>query len=421
MQDSGGAMTGKDQPDRRAIVCGISADHGFALAALMVGVARHNPGFQGAYVVFHDGLDAAQQAKLRALWPKTQFQTFNVDTLARRFGPGVDIAPARAMYSPLVFAKFEMPDLLEAYDKCLWLDVDILVQGDFTDAWAFEALAWRPLPEGAFARRAEAMTAFAGLRRDGYPLLNGGVVGMGQGLRNHIEAPDLYAMAARIMAQVGAHGLDELALFFAACERGLPLHLLDQRFNHPVVAPGGRTAALVHAIGPDKFWNAAPLQLAYPEWGQHAAAWSGPGFAGPQRLGGPATPDSALKATRNQAFWLGVYEVLRPTLPPRLRPDLRSDGPSLRLFIANLPETTHLRLTRQKTDRKIGVELCFEADETLAPLLLSRIRAVKLPKGKPLDALRTKQGWSFGAIVPMPDCVAAIARIMEQLETVPAH
>jgi hypothetical protein len=46
---------------------------------------------------------------------------------------------------------------------------------------------------------------------------------------------------------------------------------------------------------------------------------------------------------------------------------------------------------------------------------------VKLPKGKPLDALRTKQGWSFGAIVPMPDCVAAIARIMEQLETVPAH
>jgi len=67
------------------------------------------------------------------------------------------------------------------------------------------------------------------------------------------------------------------------------------------------------------------------------------------------------------------------------------------------------------------VELCFEADETLAPLLLSRIRAVKLPKGKPLDAVRTKQGWSCGAIVPMPDCVAAIARIMEQLETVPAH
>ena len=75
--------------------------------------------------------------------------------------------------------------------------------------WALEGLPWRPLPDGALARRAEVMAAFAKLRRDGLPLLNAGVVGMGSALREQLRSVDLYAM--------------------------------------------------LHAICPDKFWNAAPF------------------------------------------------------------------------------------------------------------------------------------------------------------------
>lgn len=408
-------MTSHNQNDRRAIVCGISADHAFALAALIVGVSRHNPDFKGDFVVFHDGLSAQQKKDLSQLWPQIHFRPYGLDTVTARFGRGPALAVLTAMYSPLILAKFEIPDLLLDYDKCLWLDVDILVQGDFSAAWDFNGFAWRPLPNGAFGRRTEVMSAFADMRRDGVPLLNGGVVGMGQGLRGRVTPADLYAMAARILDAVGAHAVDELALFFITCERDLPLHQLDKRFNHPVVAPGGREAVLLHAIGPDKFWNSSPLQLAYPEWAQNAGEWR---FDGPSRLANAQamTPDAALKAARNRSFWLWVYDTLRADLPYRLRPDLRTDDAMLRLFIAGLPDAVHLRLIRQKTERRLGVELCFPDDETSVAALADRLGSVRSAKRKSLDASRHGKVWTYAVVVPMAETAAMLKQIMDAIE-----
>jgi hypothetical protein len=399
--------------DRRAIVCAVTADHAFALASLIVGFRRHNPEFAGVFVVFHAGLTAEQQAQLQTLGAAIVFRDFGTDVLARRFN-GADVPGAvLARHSPMIFAKFEMPDLLAEYDKCLWLDVDILVQGNLADLWAFEVLAWRPLPPGAFARRAEVMAAFDDLCGDGrLPLLNGGVLGMAQGVP--IASADLYAMAARLMTTSSATSVDELALYFLAASRGVPVHLLDMRFNHPVVAPGARDAVMVHAIGPDKFWNAAPLQLAYPEWAQNLHAWlaaGGAGYDGPQRLADvqAATPDAALKAARNRAYWQQVYGDIRQGLPTALQVDLQSDGKGLRFFYAGT--TAYLRLVRQATERRIGVELHFQDDASLAPALFAQLDQASIPgltKGKTLDLAQTKQGWSYTALVPIDLCAQAI-------------
>ncbi len=390
----------------------------------MAGFRRHNPGFDGVFVVFHDGLGADQQEQLRALWPRIDFRLYTGAVLARRFGPDTDISAALALYSPMIFAKFEMPDLLASYEKCLWLDVDILIQGSLAPVWEFDALAWRPLPEGAFARRAEVMAAFADLRGDGsYPLLNGGVVGMGPGVLGVVSTADLYAMAARLLAQTGAHSVDELALYFCAAATGVPLHRLDLRFNHPIAAPGGRAAVMLHAIGPDKFWNSAPVQLAYPEWALNLAAWQdegGAGYGGPVRLAEvqPATPDLALKAARHADYWQGVYNGLRRGLSPRLTVDLQSNGPALRFFLRGLPDTMHLRLIRQANARRIAVEICFADDQTLAPGLFARLDGMKMDaaNGKSLELTRTKQGWAYGLTVPLAACSAVLDQIMVVLD-----
>jgi hypothetical protein len=405
-------MMGQDRTDRRAIVCAISAisaisaDYAFALAAVMAGVARHCPDFQGDFVVFHDGLDAATQMRLRALWPRVVFRDHGADQVTARLGADF------GAYSPMIFAKFEMADMLADYDRCLWLDVDILVQGDFAEIWAFDALAWRPLPDGAFARRAAVMAAFADMRRDGVPLLNGGVVGMGPALRGRLCSADLYAMAARIIAAVGPHSVDELALYFVACAQGLGVTALDQRFNHPVVAPGGRDAAIVHAIGADKFWNAAPLQLCYPEWADLAGDWR---YEGHQTLDGATTPDKALKAARNRAFWLGVYRGLRTQLPPSVQVDMAADGPDLRFFIKGLPDATHLRLTRQATVRRVGVALVIQGDSPLADAMFARLDGMKTGN-TPLETAKTKKGWTCGTVVAVADAGAAIVAIAAALD-----
>ncbi|MDN5787997.1 glycosyltransferase [Pseudorhodobacter sp.] len=412
--------------ERRAIVCGVSADHAFALAALIVGFARNNPEFNGDFVVFHSGLSVEDQVRLRALWPRVAFHPFDAQTLSARFAAGTDLIEVLAFYSPLIFAKFEMLDLLDHYDQCLWLDVDMLIQRSLAQMWGFDGLAWRPLPDGAFARRAKVMSAFAALRGDGsMPLPNGGAVGMGQALRGRLAKDDLYAMAAQLMTETDAHSVDELALFFTAASRGLPLHLLDLRFNHPVVAPGAREAAIVHAIGPDKFWNSAPLQLGYPAWADAAQSWldlGGSGYDGPQRLVDvqAATPDAALKAARNRSFWQGVYDALHADLPPQLCVDLRSDGAALRFYIRGLTDSAHLRLTRQPNERRIGVEVSFADDAIVAPALFARLDGVAFARGKPLELTRTKTGWAYGTVVPLSECSAVLRRIGAALDGVHA-
>jgi lipopolysaccharide biosynthesis glycosyltransferase len=402
-------VTGQTPHKRRAIVCAVTADHAFALASLIVGFRRHNPDFSGAFIVFHDGLTGEQQMQLRALWPDMQFRPYGADMVAQRFGATVDLDTLLAQVSPMIFAKFELPDLLAEYDQCLWLDVDMLIQGDMAAVWDFEVLAWRPLPQGAFARRAEVMAAFADLRGDGrLPLLNGGVVGMARGVP--ISSSDLYALAATLMAQTKTTSVDELALYFLAASRGVQVHLLDQRFNHPVVAPDGRAAVVVHAIGPDKFWNATPLQLAYPEWAQNLAAWQGAGYDGPLRLADvqAATPDMALKAARNRAYWQQVYADIRPHLPPSLQVDLQSDGKTLRFFH---PSTAQLRLTRQPNERRIGLALHCADDALLDCGAIAGLAA-----GQRLERVQTKQGWTYGGVVPLAQCVQVIGALVEALD-----
>lgn len=417
-------MTTPVSTNRRAVVCAISADYAFALGSMIAGFRRYNPDFAGDFVVFHDGLTGAQQVQLGAMGVPVVFRTFGLGTLAARFGGGVDLDKVLGLYSPMIFAKFEMLDLLAEYDTCLWLDVDILVQGNLDAIWAFQGFAWRPLHGGAFARRAEVMAEFPDMCGDGtLPLLNGGVIGMGPALRGRVSVADLYLIAARVLAQTDVTSVDELAVYFAAQSRGVAVHLLDERFNHPVVAPDVRDALMVHAIGPDKFWNSAPLQLAFPEWAQNLAEWravGGAGFAGMQRLGDvlPATPDKALKAARNRAFWAQIYEELRRDLPRGLQVDLDTQRKMLRFFIAGV-DGVYLRLTRHLNKRRITVEVLFPDDAVFAPALFAQLDSAVIPglaKGKMLELAQTPQGWSYGAVVPIAVCGQVLAVMVAAID-----
>jgi len=417
-------VAGQDRIDRRAIVCAISADHAFALGSLIAGFRRHNPDFAGSFVVFHDGLTDAQQSQLRALGCQIAFRPFGLRDVVARFGTGVDLAKALALYSPMIFAKFEILDLLAELDACLWLDVDILVQGNLAEIWAFDALAWRPLHQGAFARRAAVMAELSDVCGDGtLPLLNGGVIGMGQALRGHVSPADLYAMAARLLAQTDATSVDELALYFTAASLSLGVQVLEERFNHPAVARDVRTAVLVHAIGPDKFWNSAPLQLAYPEWGQNLAAFQavgGAGYTGARRLEDvqAASPDKALKAARNRSYWQQIYAELRPELPIALQVDLDSQHKRLRFSYAGA-DGVFLHLIRQVNERRMGVELHFPDEAVLAPAIFAQLDKLAVPglaKGKTLEFARTKHGWTYGAVVPVASCAQAMGALAAALD-----
>lgn len=337
----------------------------FAAGAMLAGIRRHDPRLDADVVIFHDGLADADRAALAALAPRVTFRRFGrADVLARL---GLDQAPPRladalARFSPLHLAKLELPALLKDHDRVVWMDADMLVRGPVADLWDVDCLGWRPLAPGAAQRRDKVITACAPRIRDGaVPLLNGGVVAMGRGLADRgLGAADLWAEARFLLDATDTQTLDEMALWLTAARHALPVRALPLAMNHPVTTPGTDRAVILHAIGPHKFWNATPMRHLYPDWAAHHAAWVAAGgapFAGavmlePQH---PADPAALLKSVQARAFWMDLYDRLRPDLPPGLHPDLRCDGPEWRLFLAGSAQA--LRLIRLPNARRIGLVL----------------------------------------------------------------
>lgn len=344
---------------------GVTGSHAFAAGALLTGLLRHDPGFDGDVVLFHDGLTGAQEAAFLTLCPRLRFRAFTADDVARRLDLPRDhprLAGVLARGSAMMLAKLDLPDLLAETDRCLWLDADILVRGNWSAAWDFGPLAWRPLAGGALGRRDDALRALPDLPRDtGVPLPNGGVVGVSRGLPPG-AARDLWALARRLIAGTRAETVDELALYAYAAARGIAVTRLPWALNHPVTRTGAAGAVLLHAIGPCKFWNATPLRQLWPEWQVHHAAWvaaGGDAWDGPVLMADvhPEDPGDLMQAVRHRALWTAFADRLLPDLPPGLHIDPRLDSRHLRLVLHGHPAARHLRLAMTPNPRRIAMEL----------------------------------------------------------------
>lgn len=372
----------------------------FAAGAMLAGIRRHDPGLDADVVIFHDGLADSDRAALAALAPRVTFRRFTrADVLARL---GLDDAPPRladalARFSPLHLAKLDLPALLDDHDRVVWLDADMLVRGPIATLWDVDCLAWRPLAPGAAQRRERVLAACAPRIRDGgVPLLNGGVVGVGQGLADRgLGAADLWAEARFLLDATDTQTLDEMALWLLAARHALPVQALPLAMNHPVTTAGTDRAVILHAIGAHKFWNATPMRHLYPDWAAHHATWvaaggtphAGPVLLEPQH---PADPAALLKSVQARAFWIDLYDRLRPDLPAGLHPDLRCDGAEWRLFLAGRPQA--LRLIRLPNARRIGLGLPGAAQAAVAAAVPDMRRlpdgTLSVPLARLPDALR---------------------------------
>jgi hypothetical protein len=200
-------------------VLGITADLAFAAGALLASIRAQDPGCDAAVVILHDGLAETDQAAFARLWPGCQLRRFAwEDAVARLGGAGEQVSGFLEQYSPMVLAKLALPDLLEEFERVVWLDADILVRGPLQALWEFDCLAWRGLPSGAFKRRERALALFAELELDpAVPLLNGGVIGVSRRFLDLGGSSELLQDHARRLAEgAPSSQIDELPWYLAA-------------------------------------------------------------------------------------------------------------------------------------------------------------------------------------------------------------
>jgi hypothetical protein len=250
------------------------------------------------------------------------------------------------------------------------------------------------LPQGAFGRREKVLAAFEDRSLDpAVPLLNGGVIGVARGFldRGGSQA-GVHDILRELVVRTPQTQLAEMPWYLVAALNGLPVTRYPMGLNHPVAAAGAAEATVIHAIGAYKFWNATPLIQLYPDWFRHQAQWvacGGAPYAGPVQLAEthPLEPSEVLRAAEVRAYWLGVFDAVRPALPDGVVADLRHDKPTLRLFLRGRPEPEHLRLVRLANARRIGIEaqLAPELADAVIEAVAGAVPGARLEKGRLLS------------------------------------
>lgn len=411
------------------IVLGVTGDLGFAAGTFLAGFHRHNPSFAGEVVILHDGLLPQDRAALSGITPRLRLEDFDADRAIARLGATADlpvatITRALSRWSPMILAKFEMFDWLDRYDTAVWFDADMLVQAPLDDLWQAGPLAWRALAEGALLRRARVLGQLEDLiLTHDTPLPNGGLVVAQRVLRDRwgIAAADLYRMAAHLLQRTRATTIDELSLFLLTSNRGLPVTALDPDLNHSVAQEGSGRARILHAIGPDKFWNAAPLRQACPQWQADHDLWLAAGGSPAPAASRMAdlhgmTPDVLLAQARNRSFWDDLWRWLGPQLPLGLWPDLRSERTSLRLYPTGGDRRNWLELARLASDKRLRVSVGLdhyprrdrgETEHRLAQALTA--------SGLTLEIQRRRRATSWATEVSLTEVSATLQRLRDAL------
>lgn len=335
--------------ESRCLVFGITPNLAFALGSFLVGYMRHHGDWLGAVHVFHNGLSDKDIENFRNIYADITFQYIDETEIYNKFS---DFSEDRSVfnktiskYSALYFAKFEMLNLLEKYEKCIWFDVDMVVLESFPEIWDFDEVAWRPVTKRTAEKHRDIRERYASLL-DAHPIPrpNAGVVCVSRALRdNHgINASSIYEIFAEIVFNHRIVSGDEMSLLILAAKYKLTFKELEYKYNCP--AASGRASdrpCVVHSIGKAKFWNDGAVSAAFPYWREYYLEWLAMG--GSEYNGEtdedyvPLAPHRIVNNARVSKRRRCAMGVVKDLIPELICPDPFHEAETARVYLTGLP------------------------------------------------------------------------------------
>jgi lipopolysaccharide biosynthesis glycosyltransferase len=266
--------------DKNCIVFGITSNLSFALGSFLMSFLAHHQEWDGHVHVFHDGISENDVKKIMEIFPKTNFQFMDKDHVLNRLNQAKikneSIQQTIQRYSAMYFAKFEMFDLLKHYDKCIWFDVDMIVNSSFDEIWNFQDIAWRPVLQKTDFKNNDLKKYYADiLGSHKIPRPNAGLICASSRIfhEEKIDAQYLYDTFLEIIFRKEIVTGDEMSLLIMASKNKLSYKRLTKIYNCPSGSIQSDRAKIIHSIGPRKFWNDGAVSAAYPNWRKHYQEW----------------------------------------------------------------------------------------------------------------------------------------------------
>ena len=257
-----------------AITLGITGDMAFAAGCVLQGIRKYSPDLDADILIYTDGaLPEADAELLRSL---------GADLLPYT-PPVIDFDPESVrMYSPLTLSKLDCLLLLDRYERVVWLDADIAVQGDIRELAEYGPFGMA-LEDPAFMGNEEPSPVSINVREplpgldSEAPNLNGGILVLHDSLPGPAK---LHRMCMRWLAEHASKiiymeqpALNMLAQMLRKRDPTLFREVPYDRFNAHPYNPSAQRAVIVHAFGAAKMWNDGLVNCAFPEWERDYRRW----------------------------------------------------------------------------------------------------------------------------------------------------
>lgn len=279
-----------------AIVFGLTADHIFAVACVMLDLKRLSSGLADEIVIFHDGVSETDQRILGAILP-TRFIRYDFPLKSRR------VLEARAVqqFTKMVFTKFECLRLLDDYKNVMWLDYDMVLQQKIAELFSPTEIGIKMMP-GGLPVRGQLNQAV-----DEYDMDAEGVCAcifvFQDNLKNYKE---MYQFCyAKLEKYAENLYMPEQAIFdFMIQEFRLNPVPIDVKVYspHPTDPVHAPQAKVIHAYGQPKFWNG----LQNDQWNQNYQTWLQMGGSPYRR---PTLADRLLRKAKKVRARIGLFGV----------------------------------------------------------------------------------------------------------------
>lgn len=260
------------------------------------------------YIIFYDDdspIKTDEKKILKKITEKVIFRRLDFE-----FSQSASLENFFRRYSRLCFAKFKILDLVNEYEKVLWLDADVLVLRDISSIFEYRGFAWRPtdkrLIESIDCSKIENIEISA---LDTRP--NGGCILLARcsetGSVNSNEAIELFEMIKDIPDRTG--GLDEIVLGLLAKKYNINVQILENKYNTVLQWVDVDNPVIIHCMGENKIWKNEILAILYPEFLENNKKWV--------ELGGndyteykskaPATKNAIFKRIMWERYWLDKF------------------------------------------------------------------------------------------------------------------
>ena len=242
---------------------GATSNLDFAVANVIMGVEKFSPHLVDNYIIFYDEKDKFKTESIfKNISEKIEFRPINTYKIPANIS-------FYERYSKLYLAKYFIFDLLKEYDKVLWLDADICIQGDISGIFSYGPMAWRPtvvsmktkleklydIPESATAP-------------------NGGVILVTRDIDGYERYTDeIIELCNELMEKYEKPNVDELAFGLLAYRNNIKVDLLPDTYNAGCSWPCAFDAKIVHSIGPKKFWNSPENYFVFSHWKENNEIW----------------------------------------------------------------------------------------------------------------------------------------------------